>query len=61
MAMPSPSAQELAGGLGIAIAALLISVLATYSYAYLVLGALLAVTLLETLRLPRDAGSHVSR
>jgi hypothetical protein len=26
----------------------------------LVLGALLAVTLIESLRLPRDAGSHVS-
>ncbi|HET6734309.1 MFS transporter [Mycobacterium sp.] len=54
------SIQELAAGIGIAIAALLLSVLASYPYAYLVLGALLAVTLIETLRLPRDAGSHVS-
>ena len=28
--------------------------------AMMVLGALLAVTLIETLRLPRDAGAHVS-
>lgn len=54
------SVQELAAGLGIAIAALLLSVLASYPYAYLVLGALLATTLVETLRLPRNAGSHVS-
>lgn len=54
------SVQELAAGLGIAIAALLLSVLTSYPYAYLVLGALLATTLIETLRLPRDAGSHVS-
>jgi EmrB/QacA subfamily drug resistance transporter len=54
------SVQELGAGLGIAIAALLLSVLSSYPYAYLVLGALLAVTLIESLRLPRDAGSHVS-
>ncbi len=54
------SVQELAAGLGIAVAALLLSVLTSYPYAYLVLGALLATTLIETLRLPRDAGSHVS-
>jgi hypothetical protein len=55
------SVQELAGGLGIAVAALLLSVLASYQTAYLVLGAVLAVTLVETLRLPHDAGAHVSR
>lgn len=55
------SVQELAGGLGIAVAALLLSVLASYQTAYLVLGAVLAVTLVETIRLPRDAGAHVSR
>jgi EmrB/QacA subfamily drug resistance transporter len=54
------SVQELGAGLGIAIAALLLSVLSSYPLAYLVLGALLAVTLIESLRLPRDAGSHVS-
>jgi MFS family permease len=54
------SVQELGAGLGIAIAALLLSVLSSYPYAYLVLGALLAVTLIESLRLPPDAGSHVS-
>jgi MFS family permease len=54
------SVQELAAGLGIAIAALLLSLLSSYPYAYLVLGVLLATTLIETLRLPRDAGSHVS-
>ena len=54
------SLQELAAGLGIAVAALLLSVLTSYPYVYLVLGVLLATTLIETLRLPRDAGSHVS-
>jgi EmrB/QacA subfamily drug resistance transporter len=54
------SVQELGAGLGIAVAALLLSLLSSYPYAYLVLGALLAVTLIESLRLPRDAGSHVS-
>ncbi|MGY4648969.1 EmrB/QacA subfamily drug resistance transporter [Mycobacterium sp. URHB0021] len=54
------SVQELAAGLGIAVAALLLSLLSSYPYAYLLLGALLAVTLIETLRLPRDAGAHVS-
>jgi EmrB/QacA subfamily drug resistance transporter len=55
------SVQELAAGLGIAIAALLLSMLSSYPYVYLVLGAVLATTLIETLRLPRDAGSHVSK
>ncbi|WP_048468475.1 MFS transporter [Mycolicibacterium chlorophenolicum] len=55
------SVQELAAGLGIAVAALLLSLLVSYPYVYLVLGALLALTLVETLRLPRNAGSHVSR
>lgn len=54
------SVQELAAGLGIATAALLLSVLASYPLVYLVLGVLLATTLIETLRLPRNAGSHVS-
>ncbi|MDG4665979.1 MFS transporter [Mycobacterium sp. 236(2023)] len=52
--------QELAAGLGIAVAALLLTVLASYSWTFLVLGALLAVTLVETLRLPGDAAAHVS-
>jgi EmrB/QacA subfamily drug resistance transporter len=52
--------QELAAGLGIAIAALLLTVLTSYAWTFLVLGALLAVTLVETLRLPGDAGAHVS-
>jgi len=54
------SVQELAAGLGIAIAALLLSVLTSYPMTYLVLGAVMAVTIIETLRLPGDAGSHVS-
>jgi EmrB/QacA subfamily drug resistance transporter len=54
------SVQELAAGLGIAVAALLLSLLVSYPYVYLALGVLLATTLIETLRLPRDAGSHVS-
>jgi len=52
--------QELAAGLGIAIAALLVTVLASYTWAFVALGALLAVTIVETLRLPGDAGAHVS-
>lgn len=52
--------QELAAGLGIAIAALILTVLTSYTWTFLVLGALLALTLIETLRLPDDAGAHVS-
>jgi MFS family permease len=54
------SVQELAAGLGIAVAALLLSQLTSYPATFLVLGALMAVTLIESLRLPRDAGAHVS-
>lgn len=54
------SAQELAAGLGIAAAALLLTVLTSYAWTFAVLGALLALTLVETLRLPGGAGSHVS-
>lgn len=54
------SVQELAAGLGVAVAALLLSQLASYSVTYLLLGALLAVTLVATVRLPRRAGAHVS-
>ncbi len=64
--------QELATGLGIAIAALSLSTLsppastgghgpgAAYAWTFLVLGALMGVTIIETLRLPRDAGSAVT-
>ncbi|MGP4056859.1 MFS transporter [Mycobacterium sp. 4D054] len=52
--------QEVAAGLGIAVAALLLTVLASFSWAFVALGALLALTLVETLRLPADAGAHVS-
>ncbi len=52
--------QELAAGLGIAVAALLVTVLGSYMWAFAALGMLLAVTLVETLRLPGDAGAHVS-
>ena len=64
--------QELAAGLGIAVAALALSVLSplavadghdagtAYVWSYLVLGALMAVTIVETLRLPRDAGASVT-
>jgi hypothetical protein len=54
------SVQELAAGLGIAVAALLLSQLTSYPATFLVLGALMALTLIESLRLPRDAGAHVS-
>jgi MFS family permease len=62
--------QELAAGLGIAIAALLLSTFApfvtsdsagtAYGWTFLVLGALMFVTVVETLRLPRDAGATVT-
>jgi len=54
------SVQELASGLGIAAAALVVSLLVSYPLTYLVLCALMAVTIIETLRLPGQAGSHVS-
>jgi predicted MFS family arabinose efflux permease len=54
------SVQELAAGLGVAVAALLLSQLTSYSATYLVLGTVLALTLVATVRLPRRAGAHVS-
>lgn len=54
------SVQELAAGLGIAFAALLVSLLASYPVTFLVLGGALAVTLIESVRLPRGAGRHVT-
>ncbi|KWX67145.1 MFS transporter [Mycobacterium sp. NAZ190054] len=52
--------QEVAAGLGIAVAALLLTVLSSFAWAFVALGVLLALTLVETLRLPADAGRHVS-
>lgn len=52
--------QELGAGLGIALAALLLTTLTSYSWAFVVLGAVMAATLVETLRLPGDAAAHVS-
>jgi MFS family permease len=54
------SLSELASGLGIAVAAVVLSVVGSYALTYVVLAALMAATLIETLRLPRDAGAHVS-
>ncbi len=54
------SVQELASGLGIAVAALVLSLVGSYPVTYLLLGALMGVTLIETVRLPGDAGAHVS-
>lgn len=54
------SVQELASGLGIAVAALLVSVLASYSMTFPVLGLMLGLTLIEVVRLPRSAGAHVT-
>lgn len=63
------SVQELAAGVGIAVAALLLSQLTplvggdlgtAYRWTYLVLAGMLALTLIETLRLPRNAGAEVS-
>jgi len=64
--------QELAAGLGIAVAALMLSTFTPlaastgrhgstpYGWTFLVLGGLMAVTIVETLRLPRDAGAEVT-
>jgi EmrB/QacA subfamily drug resistance transporter len=64
--------QELAAGLGIAVAALALSIFtplvadrghglgAAYGVTFLVLGLLMLVTIIETLRLPRDAGAAVT-
>jgi EmrB/QacA subfamily drug resistance transporter len=54
------SVQELAAGLGIAIAALVLSQSGSYPVTFVVLGAAMGLTLLESLRLPGDAGAHVS-
>ncbi|OPX09624.1 MFS transporter [Mycobacterium sp. AT1] len=60
--------QELASGLGIAVAALLLSTLTplavtphtAYAWTFLVLGALMALTVVESFRLPRDAAAAVT-
>jgi hypothetical protein len=60
--------QELAAGLGIAVAALLLSTFTplaadpdtAYAWTFVVLGALMVPTIIETLRLPRDAGAGVT-
>jgi EmrB/QacA subfamily drug resistance transporter len=61
--------QEVASGVGVAIAALIVAVLSgvavatghpaatAYPWTYLVLGALMVLTTVETLLLPRDAGA----
>ena len=61
--------QELAAGIGIAVAAVLLGTFTqishsadqAYPFTFLTLGALLALTLIETLRLPRRAGDGVAR
>lgn len=61
--------QELAAGIGIAVAAVLLGTFTqmshaagqAYPWAYLSLGVLLAFTLVETLRLPKRAGDGVAR
>lgn len=64
--------QELAAGVGIAVAALILATLtpladqtghgstAAYSWSYLILGLLVLLTAIETLRLPPDAGASVT-
>lgn len=66
------SVQELATGLGIAVGALALSTFtplaatlghgagAAYAWTFLALGALMVVTIVETLRLPRDAAAAVT-
>ena len=61
--------QELAAGVGIAIAAVLLGMFTpiahgsgqAYPWTYLTLGFLIALTLVETVRLPRGAGDVVAR
>ncbi len=61
--------QELAAGLGVAVAALLLGLFnpvshavgQAYSWTYLTLGLLMLLTIVETLRLPKDAGAAVTR
>ncbi len=61
--------QELAAGLGVAVGALLLGVFTpvshavgqAYSWTYLTLGLLMMLTIVETLRLPKDAGAAVTR
>jgi phosphatidylserine synthase len=60
--------QELASGLGIATAALLLSTFSplastahtAYAWTFLVLGVLMALTVVESFRLPRDAATAVT-
>lgn len=64
--------QELAAGVGIAVAALAVALFtplaaaaghgtsSAYSWTYLVMGLLTLLTAIETLRLPSDAGMHVT-
>ncbi len=52
--------QELAAGLGIAVAAVLLGQIGAYPATYGVLGLLMALTVFETLRLPADAGGDVT-
>jgi MFS family permease len=61
--------QELAAGIGIAVAAVLLGLFTpilhsageAYPWTYLTLGLLIALTLIETLRLPKEAGDAVAR
>jgi MFS family permease len=61
--------QELAAGLGIAVGALLLGMFTpvshvggqAYSWTYLALGLVMMLTIIETLRLPKDAGAAVTR
>lgn len=62
------SVQELSSGLGIAVGALLLGVFTAavtsidpYAATFVTLAALMAMTMVETLRLPREAGAHVTR
>lgn len=60
--------QELAAGLGIALAALMLTTAgsfapspgAAYAWTFVALGALMALTIVATIRLPHDAGSGVT-
>ncbi|MHA7662571.1 MFS transporter [Mycolicibacterium sp. HS_4_1] len=52
--------QELAAGLGVAVGALLLSRIGSYPATFLVLGVVMALTIVESWQLPRSAGARVS-
>jgi hypothetical protein len=54
------SVQKLAAGLDVAVADLVLSQSGSYQVTFVVLAVLMALTVIDTVRLPDDAGAHVS-